>query len=103
MLREIVHFENGELIYAEIGEFLEKDDSIQVETDSTDQPLMPVTLKIELIQMDSVELLEFRAISLVVGSTKIEFSLCVDEPTSITGTSGESSVITDAAVILLPV
>jgi len=33
---------------------------VKVETDSIDQPLVPVTLKIELIQMDSLELIKFR-------------------------------------------
>jgi len=48
------------------------------------------------------ELLELSTTLGSFGSTKTEFSLCV-EFISVSGTSGESSVMTPKALILLPV
>jgi peptidyl-prolyl cis-trans isomerase B (cyclophilin B) len=36
------------------------DTIVKVETDSTDQPLVPITLKVELIQRDSLEIAELK-------------------------------------------
>jgi hypothetical protein len=49
-----------------------------------------------------VELFELRTAEELLGSTNIEFSLCV-ELTVVTGMSGESSVKTLLPVSLLPV
>lgn len=36
------------------------DSIVKVEKDSIDQPIVPITLKVELVQMDSLDLIQFR-------------------------------------------
>ena len=37
------------------------DSIVKVATDSTDQPLVPITLKVELMQMDSLEIARLKS------------------------------------------